>query len=202
MKVLLKLENVLYERILGFDLNRNNGYLSIRNGYDLKNLDLWPFASAFSAKNDLEINFWTVLFRELSFSYRIVSNRILSLFSLGFCYLAHWVIFLGWVEEGNINQGGEERLENVLYKRIFEFDLNRCPMCTIYHHKNPVSFFSSGLVHRYLCIGNLPPQPAAGLPHAQDRPSHVRAGGWRRRGPGAAHQTVRRVPSIHSETAR
>jgi hypothetical protein len=63
-------------------LSWNNVYLSIWNGYNLKNFDLWPLAKNFQLKNDLKINFWMVLFQDSLVLSQIVnteiSNHILS----------------------------------------------------------------------------------------------------------------------------
>ncbi len=68
------------------------------------------------------------------------------------------------------------------------------------HHDN-VCFLNSGLVHRDIRARHLSLEPVVGLPHPEDRSGNG-AGRRGRRRHGAAHQTVRRVPSIHQEAPR
>lgn len=63
--------------------------------------------------------------------------------------------------------------------------------------------YKTGMVHRLLCAGHLPPEPVYRLPHTQDRP---RTGPGQWRGPWTTHAQQRvkgwRIQAIHASPAR
>merc|ERR1719204_1114135 len=64
----------------------------------------------------------------------------------------------------------------------------------------------TGLVHRHVCPGHLPPEPVTGLPHPKDRSCLRGVRGGRGGGRGGRHGTAnhkeRRVQAIHQTVAR
>jgi hypothetical protein len=81
-------------------------------------------------------------------------------------------------------------------------DLTLVIYCSPSHRLYDSSRSEAGLVHCDVRVGDLPPEPVACIPDAEDRSRHVRDRGRGRRRNGVAHKTVRRVPSIHQEAAR